>query len=142
MPSFARYRRKSKDPQQEIPFSMLNDESAGPLAGYAPYGDFTIGRSFIVTHFGLMGIAPSSAKRGDVVVRVQTDGRVVWLVFRDDEPGRVEDMSSPVVGEGTSETDTRRETHIGTFRLVGEASIDKSNCSTSPTEEMQCFNLW
>ena len=85
VPSFFWYRKQNKDVHGDFRLSMLNNDSTGPLSGYARYVDYTIGRSFVVTNSGWMGLAPSGSRERDIIVQLQTDGRVIWLTLREEE---------------------------------------------------------
>ncbi|KAL9094198.1 MAG: hypothetical protein Q9165_003613 [Trypethelium subeluteriae] len=145
VPSFSQYRRKRKDPERIGRIFMLNSESAGPLSGYAQYVDYTIGRSLIVVKSGLMGLAPADAKEGDIVIQVQTEGRIIWLTLREDEyaaPCDTEDIAPSGKAKVSPETDDRQPSHPGKFRLVGEAYIDDPGFQKNQAGDLQWFKLW
>lgn len=140
VPSFDQYRQKSKDSKDSSPFSILKRESAGSLAGYAQYVDYTIGRAFVVTDKGLMGLACSGSEVGDVVVRIESDRRVVWLTLREQEfegEAVVEDGS-----KGLSESERSAPEYDRTYRLVGEAYIHDSHSRHGSVEDLKWFRLW
>ncbi|KAF2228619.1 hypothetical protein EV356DRAFT_497907 [Viridothelium virens] len=145
VPSFSQYCRKRKDSQRIGRIFMLNNESAGPLSGYAQYVDYTIGRSLIVMNSGFMGLAPANSKEGDIVVEVQTGGRIIWLVLREEELPEsywTEDIASSDKAKVSIETDDRQPSHPGNFRLVGEAYVDKPDFEINKAGDHQWFKLW
>lgn len=84
-----------------------------------------------------MGIALSGSKEGDIVVELQTDHRIIWLTLREEEL-----LVSSTTGDTSpsripSEANAGQPTHNGTFRLVGEAYIHRSNLKPSRTRDMQ-----
>ncbi|MCJ1309270.1 hypothetical protein MMC25_002929 [Agyrium rufum] len=172
-PSFSRYSRQaaagdSDNAAEESQPSMLSNEDSNPLVKYAPYVDYTIGRSFIVTGEGLMGLAPPGAKEGDILVRVENDGRLVWLTMREEkppqreaqEPAESKDPNKPdATAEFKSSTISQNESvreaakspptvkdrqpsHPGTFLLVGEAYVHQPDSESSPVEDLKWFELW
>ena len=86
VPSFSQYReRRSSNADQKLPISMLDDENASPNAGYAKYVDSASGRNFAILDSGLMGLVPSGAEKGDLVVQIQSGGRAMWLSLRQED---------------------------------------------------------
>ena len=86
VPSFSQYReRRSSSVEQKKRISMLDDENADPLAEYARYVDYTIGRMFAIIDSGFMGLVPSGAKEGDLVVQIQNDSRIMHLALREED---------------------------------------------------------
>ena len=145
VPSFLQYREQDRSLQGKSRFSMLDNESSGPFSGYAQYVDYTIGRSFIITDTGLMGLASSCSKKGDIVIQLQTNDRVVWLTLREEEYpecSRANDVTSSNETKASPETDGGKPSHRGTFRLVGEAYVHNCNSEPSQTKDLQWFKLW
>ena len=143
-PSFSEYGRQVKDQLGKGPLFMLSEKSASLLSGYAQYVDYTLGRSFIVTDSGLMGLAPSDSRVGDVLIQIQTDSRVIWLTLREEQlpDCSVTDTSKSTKAEAPSDDKNRQPSYPGTFRLIGEAYVHTSNAKKSQSRDSHWFTLW
>ena len=120
---------------------MLNNDSNGPLSGYAQYVDYTISRSFILTHSGLMGLSPSATKEGDIVVEVRSNGRIVWLTLREDPRKATPETQASQESKMPRKDDCQQELQQRTYQLVGEAYIHNAASRPMSSEGLQWFTL-
>lgn len=146
VPSIAQYCAKGSDVKKNWS-SLLREDSGGPFAGFEQYVDYTIGRSFVITDSGLMGLSLSSSEVGDVIVQVEVNGRVVWLTLREEahpEPPSVEITSNASSDQGKDllEPTNAEPSTCGTFRFVGEAYVSYTDSVMIPGNEQQWFKLW
>ena len=141
----------TKEEETPQPPSLFHpDSSKNLLASYAKYADLTIGRSFIITDGGLMGLASCASRAGDLVVQVQWRRRVVWLTLREEqtaEPGESENqIVSGEAGVGDSKAKGEQKkaplpVFPGTFQLIGEAYVDRGKSEETNDVSMEWFKL-
>jgi hypothetical protein len=134
IPSFSQYRMRGKTAKDEPKSSLLNKDNHGILSGYAQYVDYTIGRSFIITDSRKMGLSPSASMEGDIVIKVKSDGRIVWFTLREDVQ-ELEQDTKPLEGHD------RQVSHETTYQLVGEAYIYETTSEAELNDEFQWFKL-
>ena len=145
VPSFSYYRMRMKGQKEKPRISILSKENTGPLLGYSPFVDYSIGRCFFTTQSGSMGIAPAGSREGDVIVQLQIADRVVWLVLREEESpdfSQTGDVTSPTKRKTDLDEKEKESLRQGTYRLVGEAFVVSPNSKTDQTEEKEWFKLW
>jgi hypothetical protein len=139
IPSFSQYSsRKTTQNSKQGP-SILAEE-ANPLSVYTQYVDYTIGRSFIVTDSGRMGLSPAASKVGDVVVEVRSRGRIVWLTLRKDQEKEQQENEATKTPSGVQEADDQPRIPK-TYRLVGEAFVHQATREAPPIEDLQWIKL-
>jgi hypothetical protein len=140
IPSFAQYRSHKTAQSTKQGISILGEE-ANPLSAYTQYVDYTIGRSFIITDSGRMGLSPAATEEGDIVVEVRSRGRIVWLTLR-------KDLGHEGLGnEGSNASKASQEADDQppipkTYRLVGEAFVHgQATREAPPIEDLQWIKL-
>lgn len=139
IPSFSQYRRGKPSTSSNGMPSILDDANSGPLAAYAQYADYTIGRSFIIVDSKIMGLSPSATEVGDIVVEVRSKGRIVCLTLRE-VLEEVLDITTKTTSEEPSNPENL-QFPIKTYQLVGEAYVHRGTLEAPPVSHLQWFKL-
>lgn len=139
IPSFAQYRTvKPIKKSNQMP-SILEDANSGPLVAYAQYVDYTTGRSYIITDTSMMGLSPSAAKVGGILIETRSKGRTICLTLR--EVVEQDSIVTTLTASTNSPEVDNPQLSSKTYRLIGEAYVHQTAVEAPPVHDLQWFRL-